>query len=200
MLGGFWYRFLYAVLRVVLFFWHPVFRVIGKENIPKSGAYLICPNHRGMFDPVWVILAMNPGHVPRIMAKKEIFCVPVLNRLVTWLGAFAVDREGADIHAIKTGLRCLKDGQQLMIFPEGTRVKPGSTVEPKRGALVLAHRTGAPVLPVYISVNRKLFSPLICVIGKPYVLDFDGKRPTDGQLQAAAQDLMDRIYKMGEGR
>ena len=142
MLGGIWYRFLYTVVRAAMFFWHPVFRVIGKENIPESGAYLICPNHRGMADPIWIILAMNPGHIPRIMAKKEVFRVPVLNRFVTWLGAFGVDRQGVDIQAIKTGLRCLKEGQQLMIFPEGTRVKPGMRVEPKRGALMLANRVG----------------------------------------------------------
>lgn len=200
MLGGIWYRFLYTVVRAAMFFWHPVFRVIGKENIPESGAYLICPNHRGMADPIWIILAMNPGHIPRIMAKKEVFRVPVLNRFVTWLGAFGVDRQGVDIQAIKTGLRCLKEGQQLMIFPEGTRVKPGMRVEPKRGALVLANRAGCPILPVYISINRKPFGPITCVFGKPYTPVFGGKKPTDSQMQMAAQALMDQIYEMGDGR
>ena len=183
-----------------MFLWHPVFHVIGKENIPESGAYLICPNHRGMADPIWVILAMKLEHIPRIMAKKEIFRVPLLNKLVTWLGAFGVDREGVDIQAVKTGLRCLKDGQQLMVFPEGTRVKPGMRISPKRGALVLAYRTGCPILPVYLSVNRKPFGPITCVFGKPYTLDFGGTKPTDSQMQSAAQELMDQIYEMGEAQ
>lgn len=200
MLSGFWYRTLYAIVRVGMFFWHPVFRVIGRENIPASGSYLICPNHSGLADPIWVVLAMKLDHVPQIMAKKELFRIPVLNKLLTWLGAFGVDREGSDVHAIKIGLRCLKEGRQLMVFPEGTRVKPGKVVEPKRGAMVLAHRTDSWILPVYLTVRRRPFSPMTCVFGKPYKLDFSGQKPTDLQLETAVHDLMNRIYKMGEGR
>ena len=199
MLNGFWYRLLYALVRLGLFFWHPVFRVIGRENIPADGAYVICPNHSGLADPIWIVLAMKLDHVPRIMAKKELFRIPILNKLITWLGAFGVDREGVDINAIKMGLRCLKEGQQLMIFPEGTRVRPGKVVEPKRGAMVLAHRTGCPILPVYLSVKRRPFGPITCIFGEPYKLNFDGKKPTDAQLETAVQDLMKNIYRMGEG-
>ena len=197
MLGGFLYRLLYVIVRVAMFLYHPVLHVIGRDNIPKSGSYLICPNHSGMADPIWIILAMKPEAIPRIMAKKEAMSVPVLGRLLKFLGAFGVDREGADVNAIKIGLRCLKEGQQLMVFPEGTRRKPGKVVHPKRGAMVLAYRTNSPILPVYLTTKRWPFSPLTCVIGEPYRLDFDGNKPTDEQLEQAVCDLMDQIYKMG---
>ena len=200
MLSGFWYRLLYTIVRAGMFLWHPVFRVIGRENIPASGSYLICPNHSGLADPIWIVLAMKLGHVPRIMAKKELFRIPILNKLLAWLGVFGVDREGIDVNAIKIGLRCLKDGQQLMVFPEGTRVKPGKSVEPKRGAVVLAYRTDSPILPVYLSARRKPFSPMTCVFGAPYKLEFGGRKPTDAELEKAVHDLMDNVYKMGEGR
>lgn len=200
MLGGFVYRLLYVIVRAAMFLYHPVLHVIGRENVPKSGRLLICPNHRGMADPIWVILAMKPNAIPRIMAKKEVMNVPLLRGLVRWLGAFGVDREGVDVNAIKIGLRCLKDEQQLMVFPEGTRVKPGQRVEPKRGAMLLAYRTDTPILPVYISVKRYPFGPITCVFGEPYRLDFNGQRPSDAQLEQAACSLMNRIYEMGDGR
>ena len=180
-----------------MFLYHPVFRVKGREHIPQEGSFLICPNHSGMADPIWVIFALRLNRVPRIMAKKQVMSIPVIGKLVEWLGAFGVDREGVDINAIKIGMRTLKDGAQLMVFPEGTRVKDGQSVVPKRGAMVLAHRTNSPILPVYLSRRKYPFCPITCVIGKPYHLEFDG-RPTDDQMQEAANDLMRSIYEMGE--
>lgn len=198
MFGGFAYRLLYAVIRAVLFLYHPVFRVIGKENVPMGGRLLICPNHRGMADPLWILFALGFDHVPRIMAKKEVMKVPVLGRFLQRLGVFGVDRGGNDVNAIKTGLRCLKEDHQLLIFPEGSRVKPGKHLAPKRGVMVLSHRTDTPILPVYISTKRYPFSPMTCVIGKPYKPEYPNDRPTDAQLEQQAQELMDRIYEMGE--
>ena len=198
MMSGILYRILYAIVRAAMFLYHPVFRVIGRENVPKEGRLLICPNHSGMADPIWVLFALRLGHVPRIMAKKEVMQVPVLGWVLQKFGIFGIDRGGTDVNAIKTGLRCLKDDQQLLIFPEGTRVKDGSRVTPKRGVALLASRTDTPILPVYLSTKRRPFGPMTCIIGEPYRLDFEGNRPTDIQLEEAAVALMDRIYEMGE--
>ena len=191
-------RLLTCIVRVFLFFWHPVFRVIGRENVPKSGRLMICANHSGMADPIWIYFALRLGHVPRIMAKQEVMKVPVLRQLLKFFGVFGVDREGADVNAVKTALRCLNDEQQLLVFPEGTRVRPEMSVEPKRGAVTLAARTNTPVLPVFLTAERHPFSPLTCVIGKPYLLQFEGKRATDEELRICSEDLMRRIYQLGE--
>lgn len=198
MTGGIVYKILFAIVRVAMFFYHPVFKVLGRENIPRDGRLLICPNHSGMADPIWVIFALRLGHVPRIMAKSEVMKVPVLGWFLRKMGIFGVNRAGADVAAIKTGLRCLKDEQQLMIFPEGTRVKKGKQVTPKAGAILLSHRTKTPILPVYLTTKRYPFSPMKCVFGAPYQVDFEGKAPTEAQLQEEAQKLMDSIYEMGE--
>ena len=195
---GFFVTLITGIVRAALFLWHPVFRVIGRENVPKEGRLMICANHSGMADPIWIYFALKLGHVPRIMAKQEVMKVPVLGQMLKFFGVFGVDRDSTDINAVKTALRCLNDEQQILVFPEGTRVKPGTFVEPKRGAVTLAARTNAPVLPVYLTANRRPFSPLTCVIGQPYLLQFEGKRATDEDLRKCSEDLMHRIYRLGE--
>ncbi len=199
MLRGFWYWVVFYIVRAAMFLYHPVFRVEGRENIPDGGSFLICPNHSGMADPIWVLFALRMNHVPRIMAKKEVMKIPVLRNVLEWIGVFGVDREGVDVNAIKIGMRSLKEGQQLMVFPEGTRVKPGKVIVPKRGATVLAYRTDSPILPVYLSRRRYPFCPITCVIGEPYRLQFKG-RPSDEQMQTAVDDLLKKIYEMGKSR
>ena len=195
---GFIYHLLVVIVRVVMFFWHPVFRVVGRENAIKDGRAMICANHSGMADPIWIIFALRLGHVPRIMAKKEVMDVPFLGGLLRYFGVFGVDRGAADITAIKTGLRCLHDEQQLLIFPEGTRVKSGQKVSPKRGAVMLAARAQAPIIPVYLTAKRYPFSPLTCVIGEPYLIESKDKRMSDGELQCLSEELMKKIYGLGE--
>ena len=198
MRGGFIYGLLVAIVRIAMFFWHPVFRVIGRENVISDSRAMICANHSGMADPIWIIFALRLGHVPRIMAKKEVMDVPLLGRLLRYFGIFGVDRGAADIGAIKTGLRCLHDEQQLLIFPEGTRVKNGQKVPPKRGAVMLAARAEAPIIPVYLTTKRYPFSPLTCVIGEPYKVKTEGKRLSDEQLEHLSEELINKIYQLGE--
>lgn len=198
MMGGVAYRILFVIVRAAMFLYHPVFRVIGREHVPKEGRLLICPNHSGAADPIWVIFALRLGHIPRIMAKKELMKFPLFAWIFHKFGVFGVDRGGNDVNAIKTGLRCLKDEQQLMIFPEGSRVRKGKRPQPKRGAILLSQRTDTPILPVYLTSKRYPFSPMTCVIGKPYRPDFGDTKPTDVQLEQEASRLMDLIYEMGE--
>ena len=187
-------RILCFLVRLVLFFYHPVLRVIGRENLPKEGSYLICPNHCGMADPFWAVVSMKAGFIPRIMAKKELMEIPVLGGLLRWVGVFGVDRGNADINAIKQGIRCLREGEPLLLFPEGTRVKQGQRVQAKGGAVMLAHRTGCPIVPVYLTTRRRPFSAMTCVFGEAYVPDLGEGRPTEAALNRAAEELMDKIY------
>ena len=196
MIGTVSYKILYVIVRVAMFFWHPILRVKGRENLPETGKVLICPNHRGMADPIWIVLAARPKRMFRVMAKKEVMEVPVLRAILKWLGVFGVDRSGADINAVKTGLKCLRNDQQLLLFPEGTRVKPGETVAPKGGAILFSSRTSTPIVPVYISVNRVPFGPISCVFGEPYLPVEPGNKPTEQEMVVLAQELMDRVYAL----
>lgn len=192
------YRFLLAVCRIGMFFYHPVFKVVGRENVPQRTRVVICCNHSGLADPIWLLFALRLDQMPRIMAKKQAMKIPVLGAFLRAIGVFGVDRDKADVNAIKTGIKCLRDEQALMIFPEGTRMRAGKVVEPKDGALMLASRTDSPVLPVYLSTERIPFGPIRCVIGKPYRMEFAGAKPTESELHQATKDMMKKIYQLGE--
>lgn len=192
------YRFL---RRIVLFFLrivHPVVRVRGKENIPDSPVILAC-NHSSFSDPIWVVISADLPVLPRTMAKKELMELPVLGWLYRKLGGFPVDRDGADIAAIKTAMKTLRDGNKLLIFPEGTRVRKGKKSEPHNGVMLIATRTQTPVLPIYLTKKKKLFRRIDVVFGEPYLPETAERRATEQELNELSNDLLKRIYRLGEG-
>ena len=83
MLKGFWYWVAFYIVRAAMFLYHPVFHVKGRENIPQEGSFLICPNHSGMADPLWVIFALRLNRVPRIMAKNQVMYLFRLQKSAT---------------------------------------------------------------------------------------------------------------------
>ena len=192
------YRVLYAICAVVFRIWHPVFRVKGRENVPRGGNMVICPNHCGMADPIWVLLALKLDGFPRIMAKEQLMRVPVLGAFLRKCNVFGIRRGEHDVAAIKESYRALRSGENLLIFPEGTRMKKGKVVRVKTGAVLFALRTDTPLLPVYVETKRFPFSPMRCVIGEPYRLPPEDKKAPHEVLQTYADELMDRVYKLGE--
>src|ERR1700735_5060625 len=131
-------------------FFHIYFRMsrIGREHIPADGPVIVAANHRSFLDPfVIATMARRPMYYA---AKQELFS----NRLQAWvlnaLGAFPVARGAADMEMIDTAKAILGRGDIVLIFPEGTRTRPGSLGTPKRGVGRLALETGAPVVPVAV--------------------------------------------------
>src|SRR5829696_197314 len=106
-------------------FFHLYFRLsrIGREHIPQEGPVIFAANHRSFLDP-FVIGTMMRRPIYYV-AKKELF----QNRIQAWflnsLGAFPVDRGNADQSSIDTAKEILARGDCVLIFPEGTRVRPG---------------------------------------------------------------------------
>ncbi len=192
MCSHFSYLCLCAIARVVLRISHPFIRIVGREKLPEGSATLCC-NHSSFMDPIWVISWMRLQRHPRSMAKKELF----QNRLFRWffakLGAFPVDRGSADLTAIKTAFQTLKEDNKLLIFPEGTRVKKGKTVEAHSGAIMIAARMKSPVVPIYLSTKKGLFRSVKLIFGEPYHPQFAGAKPTAQELDAATQELMKKI-------
>ena len=195
-INRFWYRLLDGVVRAGMFFWHPVCRVDGQEQIPQ-GPCVICCNHVGMADPIWLIFAMNQPTIFRIMAKDQLMHVPLLKYLFRWIGMIGIKRGEGDINAVKEAMKSLKSGEKLLIFPEGTRVRQ-ERIPGKTGAVMLALRAGCPLLPVYIQRRRHPFSTLRTVIGAPYMPEIAGSRPTAEELRELTDELMDKIYALGE--
>lgn len=166
-------------------------KVEGRENLPAGGC-VVCPNHCQYSDPPIAAVAVSNRHTMRCMAKKELFSIRGLAPLITWLGAFPVDRERADLAAIKTALQSVKDGSKLIIFPQGTR--GASEDEAKDGAAMLAMRTHAPIVPMYISENKHFRSHVVVRIGKPFL-------PEGGRKDYAAlsHEILRRIYALRDG-
>ncbi len=142
-------RLLYLVARAIL---QPFFLVyfrmqrIGREHIPASGPVIIASNHRSFMDPF--VIGMMLRRPTYFVAKTELFH----NRFVAWLlsslGAFPVERGRGDSDAMTTARQILERGDVVVIFPEGTRTRPGALGTPKRGVGRLALETGAPVVPI----------------------------------------------------
>lgn len=131
-------------------FFHLYFRMtrIGREHIPAEGPVIVAANHRSFLDPFIIgTMARRPMYY---VAKKELFRHRFTNWLLTGVGAFPIDRGAADADAMGTAREVLERGDILLIFPEGTRIRPGGLADPKRGVGRLALETGAPVVPVAI--------------------------------------------------
>jgi 1-acyl-sn-glycerol-3-phosphate acyltransferase len=142
---------LYRIVRAVLV---PFFRVYfrlerhGAEHIPATGPLLLAANHRSFLDP-FVIGAMLKRPVYYV-AKKELFVKGWQGWLLNALGAFPVDRGAADQDMLETARRILARGDAVVIFPEGTRIRPGGLGRAKRGVGRLALESGAPVVPIAV--------------------------------------------------
>jgi glycerol-3-phosphate dehydrogenase (NAD(P)+) len=129
-------------------FFHIYFRLsrIGREHIPQDGPVIFAANHRSFLDPfVIATMARRPMYY---VAKRELFKRPWQAWLLNSLGAFPVDRGAGDQNMLETARAILDRGDCVLIFPEGTRIRPGSLGAPKRGVGRLALESGAPVVPI----------------------------------------------------
>lgn len=191
------YSLVYSVLWVlagILFPW----RAIGREHVPSEGGVVICANHTSFLDPILVLLAATKKRQIHVVAKVELFKIPVVGWILKGIDMIPVKRGMSDVTAFKESLRVLRDGKPLLIFPEGTRVKEGQKVEAHPGAIVMAARANVPVLPVYIGKKKRLFRKTDVVFGEPYVLQFEGRKPTHEASQHMTDELMEKISALGE--
>lgn len=191
------YKFIYAVLRVLAGVFYP-WRAMGNEKLPVSGGAVLCANHTSFLDPILLLMAATKKRQIHIMAKAELFKIPVFGGILRRMGVIPVKRGMSDISAIKEGLRVLKNGELLLIFPEGTRVKDGQQADAHPGAIVLAGRADVPVMPVYIGAKKRMFRKTAVVFGDPYKLQFVGRKPTHEDGQRLKDELMDKIRYLGE--
>lgn len=173
-------------------------KVIGRENVPASGAVIVVSNHLNNADPPILGAAIAKRRV-RFMAKIELFKMPFGAIIKLW-DAFPVRRFDADLGALLTAERILKKGGVIGMFPEGTRSRTGYIGEPHPGTAVIALRSGATVLPCAITGTEGLRNPLILLrrprftirIGEPIRLE-PVKRPTEEQVSELTTRIFDAI-------
>jgi glycerol-3-phosphate dehydrogenase (NAD(P)+) len=142
----------YRIVRSLLVpFFRLYFRMqgISCDHIPTEGGAIIASNHRSFLDP-FIIGACAPRPL-YFVAKKELFARPWQAWVLNSLGAFPVDRGNADEATITTAKAILARGEIVLIFPEGTRIRPGTLGKPKRGVGRLVLETGVPVIPIAVT-------------------------------------------------
>lgn len=191
------YRFIYRVLWVLMKLFFP-WKCEGEEKLPDLGGFVMCANHTSFLDPVLVLLSATNRRQIHVMAKAELFKIPVLNLVLKKLEMIPVKRGKSDITAVKESLRVLRNGAPLLIFPEGTRVKEGERIEGRPGAVVMAARANVPIVPVYIAERKRVFRTTKVVFGEPFMLEFSGRKPTPEESHELTQNLMKRIYSLGD--
>lgn len=178
--------------------------VQGKEHIPKTGGAILVANHLNNADPCII-----PGVSPRrmnIMAKKEMFRWPVISLLFRFIGAFPVDRQSADLGALREAQNIIAGGTLLLMFPEGTRSKDRQMHAGFPGSALIAYRTGAPIIPVAIWNTEHLKWPFLFLkpkmhpkvhvrFGEPFFPP-KAERITSQQAKTATDEIMRHVAEM----
>ena len=193
--------FIYYVVGLVADILHPV-SVEGMERLPKNGV-LLCPNHASNWDPILVALKLPKNYRLHIMAKEELFQNPLLGWLLRKVGAFPVSRGNNDINTVRTAMQAIKDGDNLLIFPEGTVVRngvgyiDGLPAHARAGVAMIGVRTGAALVPVFVDGEKKLFRRTRIIFGEPYEPHYTGRRGTSEEMQKIADEVLAAAYALG---
>jgi 1-acyl-sn-glycerol-3-phosphate acyltransferase len=181
------------------------FSAHGRELIPRQGGALICPNHISYLDPPVV-----GGALPRrtyFMAKKELFKNPLFGGIIRKCYAFPVDREATDRESIRHAINLLRQGELLIIFPEGQRSPDGSLQPAGIGPALIASRADVPIVPCALKETdlilpqgaKRLHRGKVQVdFGEPLQpADFGaGGRLDKGQLRDLTEAVMQSIERM----
>ena len=185
------YRGCYYLARTAFAIFYRL-RVTGKENIPED-AVLVCANHSSNADPFLIAFAFGIDCQMHIIAKAELFKIPVISPVLKRLGMISVDRATLDVMTIKKTLTYLKSGEKVVIFPEGTRAHEDGEAYAKSGAIKLAERAGVPLLPVFLPRKKPLFTRVPIIIGEPYNVDRSDSKRSPEEYERLSGALMGRI-------
>ena len=167
-------------------------RVRGRRNVPQSGPVILAPNHVSDLDPP--IVGVSCGRWPYTMAKAELFR-GVFGWVIEQMGTFPVHRGEADRKALRIARKLLKDGEAIIIFPEGTRSRDGKLQAPEIGVAMMAHSAKAAIVPIFLGGTNRALSPMNpkfkivrteIRIGKPLELD-------DLYAQRASREVLEEI-------
>ena len=181
--------------------------VVGRENIPAAGPYILVVNHMSTADIAFPFIAF-PVQRWRFFAGEKWADHPIWGPLMAWLGVIFIDRNAVDRRALREALAAVQQGAIFGLAPEGTRSKVGAMQPGKDGAAFLAAQSGAPIVPAGISGSDTLFanarrfrrSHITLRIGQPFTLPELGRRPRGRDLSAYTCLLMTHVAALTEPR
>jgi len=169
--------------------------VTGRENIPKKGGVCFISNHCGYFDII--LLLAFCGRPFGFMAKKELLYLPFINLWIFLLGGLFIDRKNIRkaVPIISKGIKRIKAGGGMIIFPEGTRSKGRGLLPFHQGSIKLATQAGAVIVPVAIEGSYEVFEKTKRVAGVPIKVAFlESIDTAKMQQEEKKQVLCDNIY------
>ncbi len=174
----FYQKLIYQLVSKIIIF--PIYKfifrgsLIGKENIPQKGSFILVSNHGSLLDPP--LLGHAIGRNISFMAKSELFRIPLIGFIIKSCGAYPVRRGMADKNTIKIACEKLSNNNSIGIFIDGTRQKDGRVNKPKQGAALLSLKNQKLLLPVAIINSHRLvryrffipfFTKIVIKVGKP---------------------------------
>ena len=189
---------LYKILRwigkpVIYLLFFP--RIIGKKNSRIKGKAVVISNHLSMWDPLLIAVIIRRQIF--WMGKAELFKSKIASMFFKAMKAFPVRRGEGDLAAIRHAFRVLRDGKLFGIFPEGTRIKSKDISRFEPGTAMIALKNDAPVLPIYIKGNYKLFRRMKVIIGNPiHLADYVGAKTDTATVEAASRFLEDKLIDL----
>ena len=159
----------FARIFIFPFFWLlKPFRYYGNKKINDGACLYVC-NHYTLYDFVYPMCTTWEGI--HYIAKKENFETPVIRNLFRGIKAICVNRDGNDVRGMLDAFKCLKNGEKVAIFPEGTRNKIDADMLPfHHGASVIAVKNRVPIIPVMLYKKPRLFRMAHVIVGEPFEL------------------------------
>ena len=177
-------------------------RASGVENVPRSGGCVLACNHLSNFDPWPLGMPLWPGRWLRFMAKAELYWWPA-TLVLNSAGAFKVRRGTGDREAIETAIRLAREGNVVVMFPEGTRRRKGLVKKhqprARSGAARIALEAEVPLIPAALAGTDKLLTlgPLRVAFGAPLEIDdLRAKNDFRRSSQEATERLMASIAEL----
>jgi 1-acyl-sn-glycerol-3-phosphate acyltransferase len=171
------------------------FQVFGAKNVPSTGGVLLVSNHVSYVDPIFMGAAVDRNL--HYMARSTLFKPGVIERFLLSMNAFPVHLGVPDRGAIRQALQLLDDGNVLHIFPEGTRSIDGTLGTAQAGVGLIAHRTTASVLPVFLDGTEKVL-PRGAKMMKLAKVKLSFGRPLDLEHYRKAASSRETRAKIGE--
>jgi len=195
-------QFLFIIIRLIFKILSRV-EVVGLENVPRQGPAIIATNHMSLADPPLVFAVVKRKDITALITDTYKHKIPIC-WLVNGVGGIWINREQADLRALRLALDHLSAGGLLGIAPEGTRSKVGSMIPAKTGVAYLANKAEVAVIPAAVSGSEIAFREmrhfrrpyLKLQFGKPFCLPPIDRKNREEQLQRNTDEIMCRIAAM----
>jgi 1-acyl-sn-glycerol-3-phosphate acyltransferase len=167
-------------------------RVEGRHHLQADGGAMLLSSHQSVMDPVLVGLMDN--HFVSYLARHTLFKSRLFALLIRVLNAIEIDRERGGLSGLKEMLKRLKQGDRVLLFPEGTRTVDGNISPLKAGFIPIARRSGVPLIPVAIAgayecmprgSKRIQLGSIALSVGAPI--------PASEYTQLSDQELLERL-------